>query len=74
MGLDYNLCIRQLLTRLWEIANLMNLGWENNFKARVIEQCTAVSENDTVVSMNEYKKTTECDLLTDISQWKTNIK
>ena len=71
MGMHYNLCVRQLLTRLWEINKT---SWENDFKARVIEQCTAACVDDEIFSMEQYKKNNQCDLLINRKEWTTNLK
>ena len=71
MGMHYNLCVRQLLTRLWEINKDV---WENDFKARVIEQCTAVCVDDEISSMEQHKTNNQCDLLINGKEWTTNLK
>lgn len=73
VGLHYNLCVRQVESRLFEICEAMGRHWNNDFKVSVIEECTAASVGDKVLQIQEYKQDNETHNLVSIEQWQKNL-
>ena len=71
-GFHYNLCIRQLESRLFELCESMGKDWNNDFKVQVLQDCTAAVIDDEVFNMAQYRKVGETHNLITLTQW-TNI-
>ena len=73
VGLHYNLCIRQLESRLFELCEEMGRSWNNNFTVKVIEDCTAASMEDKIYAMLQYEQIGETHNLTTLQQWTSTL-
>ena len=73
VGLHYNLCMRQLESRLTELCEEMGKRWNNDFNVQVIEDCTAAALEDKVYTMQEYKQLGETHNLVTLKQWTNTL-
>ena len=73
VGLHYNLCMRQLETRLSELCEEMGKRWNNDFTVQVIEDCTAAALEDKVYTMQQYKQLGETHNLITLKQWTNTL-
>ena len=73
IGLHYNLCVRQLETRLFELCKDMGRDWNNNFQVQVIEDCTAASVENKIYTMQQYKHIGETHNLITMEQWTNTL-
>lgn len=69
IGLHYNLCMRQLESRLYELCQDMGKDWNNDFTVQVIEDCTAAAMEDEVYTMQQYKNIGETHSLITLEKW-----
>ena len=73
VGLHYNLCMRQVESRLFEICEATGRHWNNDFKVSVIEECTAASIDDKIFQLQDYKQENETHNLVSLEQWTKNL-
>ena len=73
VGLHYNLCLRQLETRLSELCEEMGKRWNNDFVVQVIEDCTAAAVENKVYTMSQYKQLGETHNLITLKQWTNTL-
>ena len=73
IGLHYNLCVRQLETRLFELCKDMGRDWNNDFQVKVIEDCTAASVENKIYTMQQYKHIGETHNLITMKQWTNTL-
>ena len=73
VGLHYNLCMRQLESRLSELCEEMGKRWNNDFNVQVIEDCTAASLENKVYTMQQYKQLGETHNLITLKQWTSTL-
>ena len=73
VGLHYNLCIRQLESRLYELCEEMGKSWNNDFTVQVITDCTAAVLDDKVYDMQQYKEMGETHNLISLERWTNTL-
>ena len=73
VGLHYNLCIRQLESRLNELCEEMGKSWNNDFTVQVITDCTAAVLDDKVYDMQQYKEMGETHNLISLERWTNTL-
>lgn len=73
MGLHYNLCVRQLESRLFEISREIGKRWGNDFRVNVLEECTAVIHDGKVLTMQEYARNHKVTRTIKLEQWMNTL-